>query len=159
MPPVTFTMIASWWQLEEGKTFSAIPVLERDISAHIKLAAVASEDQKFFEHYGFDFEAIRKAYRRNEKSRRLYGGSTISQQVAKNVFLWQNRSFIRKGLETGKGVFGAQSAAEVYLKKNSRQLTQSEAALIIASLPNPVNYRINKPSPGMQQRRDFILHK
>jgi monofunctional glycosyltransferase len=143
-----------------------------EISPNIKLAVIASEDQLFLVHDGFDVESIMKAMEKNKKSRRIRGASTISQQVAKNVFLWQGRSWLRKGLEvyftfmiefvwgkkrilevylnvaeTGKGVFGVEAAARKFFKKSASKLTKTEAAMIAASLPNPRRYTV-KPLSG-----------
>lgn len=138
----------------------------------MKLAVIASEDQLFLSHNGFDVESIRKAMEKNKRSRRVRGASTISQQVAKNVFLWQGRSWFRKGLEvyftfmiefvwgkkrilevylnvaeTGRGLFGVEAAARKFFKKSASKLTKTESAMIAASLPNPRRYTV-KPLSG-----------
>jgi monofunctional biosynthetic peptidoglycan transglycosylase len=144
---------------------------------------MASEDQLFPDHDGFDFNSIKKAMAYNEKKPgRVRGASTISQQVAKNVFLWQGRSWIRKGLEVyftfmielfwskkrildmylnitemGKGIFGIEAAAQAYFKKPAKNLTRSEAAMIAACLPNPKVYSVKPPSRYVSVRSRWIL--
>src|SRR5450432_4573994 len=158
-PPFTLTQLSS---LFHGDGLKRNYVSMNAISPYAKLAVIASEDQLFPDHDGFDFKSIEKAMKHNQKSKSLHGASTISQQVAKNVFLWQGRSFIRKGLEVyftfmielvwgkkrilemylnvsemGKGVYGIQTAAEHTFHKPAKTLTRAEAAMIAASLPNP----------------------
>jgi len=141
------------------------------------LAVVAAEDQKFPDHWGFDFEAIDKAIDHNQKSKRIRGASTISQQTAKNLFLWSGRSYIRKGLELGDtllleglwpkrrilevylniaqfgpGIYGVEAAARRYFGKPAAQLSRHEAALLAAVLPNPVKLHADRPSDYVQER-------
>jgi monofunctional biosynthetic peptidoglycan transglycosylase len=156
-----------------------------EISPHARLAVIASEDQLFADHKGFDWKSIRKAMRYNQrKPGRIRGGSTISQQVAKNVFLWQGRSWFRKGLETyftfmiewvwgkkrilevylnviemGDGVFGIEAAAQEYFNKSAKRLTRQEAARIAACLPNPRRFRVNAPSAYVLTRTRAILQQ
>ena len=155
-----------------------------EISRHLKLAVIASEDQKFAFHPGFDFEAIDKALNDRERGRRVRGASTISQQVAKNLFLWRGRSWVRKGLEAwftiliealwdkqrilevyvnitemGPGIYGAEAAAQRYFKRPARKLSRSQSALLAAALPNPVRYRVDKPGPYMKRRQAWILRQ
>ncbi len=145
------------------------------------LAMVAAEDQKFPEHWGFDFEAIDKALDHNKRSRRMRGASTISQQTAKNLFLWSGRSYIRKGLEVGytllietfwpkrrvlemylniaqfgPGVYGVEAAAQIYFHKPAARLSRSEAAMLAAVLPNPVRLRVDRPSAYVLGRANQI---
>lgn len=153
------------------------------MSPNIRLAVIASEDQLFPDHNGFDIASIKEAFiNKNKKWKRVRGASTISQQVAKNVFLWQGRSWIRKGLEAyttfmielvwgkrrilemylnvsemGKGIFGIEAAAHYYFKKPAKKLTRIEAALITAGLPNPKKYRVNPPSNYVAQRSEQIV--
>ena len=154
------------------------------ISNNLKRAVVAAEDQKFYDHYGFDLEAIKKAAKNNEKGRKIKGGSTISQQCAKNVFLWQGRNWIRKGLEVyftalielfwskerimtvylnviemGIGVYGAEAASEYYFNKSATSLTKSDAALMAAILPNPRKWDVKNPSGYIQRRQRWILRQ
>lgn len=142
---------------------------KKKISHNIQLAVVAAEDQKFYKHHGFDIEAIKKAMLYNKKTtHKLKGGSTISQQCAKNVFLWQGRNWIRKGLEVyftllielfwskerilevylnviemGVGVYGVEAASNYYYNKNAKNLTKEEAAGLVAILPNPRKWNPN----------------
>ena len=180
-PPITVT------QIEGVITFGK---LERDyipyseMGSYIKKAVIAAEDQKFFIHNGFDYKAIEKAYKDNEKGKKVKGGSTISQQTAKNVFLWQGRSWFRKGLETvytfiielvwgkevildrylnsiemGRGVFGIEAAAHYYYGKNAKNLTKSEAAWIATILPNPKKYDPHNPSKYLRNRHSWIMRQ
>lgn len=181
-PPVTITQLVS---VLKGYGLKRDYVSYDQISPNIKLAVMASEDQLFPEHDGFDMKAIEKAIKYNEKHpNRRRGASTISQQVAKNVFLWQGGGFFRKGLEvyftfmiekiwskrrilemylnvaeTGKGIFGVQSASKIYFNKNAKNLTRSEAAKIAASLPNPKMYTVKPISKKVQNRYDDIMRQ
>ena len=178
-PPVTLTQLGSVFQ---GYGLSRDYVSMKNISPHARLAVMASEDQLFPDHDGFDWNSIKKAMKNNKrKSARVRGASTISQQVAKNVFLWQGRSWIRKGLEVyftfmietfwskerilqmylnvaemGKGVFGVEAASQKYFKKSAKKLTRSEAAQIAAILPSPKKYSI-KPLSNYVQRRSVWI--
>lgn len=152
------------------------------ISPHAAIAVIASEDQQFPFHAGFDFDSIREAVRASEHGKRLRGASTISQQVAKNLFLWSGHSFARKGLEAwftvlietlwpkerilemylnvaqfGDGVYGVQAAAERFWHKPAARLTSAEAALLAAVLPNPLRLHAERPSAYVLERRDWIL--
>ncbi len=165
-PPITITQLQNWIG---GNGLKRDYVNYSEMSYQVKLAVISSEDQKFPDHAGFDWKSIRKAAQYNSKKpgRSVRGGSTISQQVAKNVFLWQGRSYIRKGLEAyftkmiewiwgkkrilevylnviemGKGVFGVEAAAQQYFKKPAAKLSRKEASMIAASLPNPKVYTL-----------------
>lgn len=152
------------------------------ISSHLPLAVVSSEDNLFTEHRGFDFKAIRQAREEAQKGKRLRGASTISQQTAKNVFLWNGRSWLRKGLEAyytllieiiwgkerimevylnciemGNGIYGASAVAEHHFHKKADELTRNECALIAASLPNPRKLNSSRPSNYMLKRKQAIL--
>jgi monofunctional glycosyltransferase len=154
------------------------------ISRQAGVAAIAAEDQNFPTHHGFDVESIQKAIDAHDKGQRLRGASTISQQVAKNVFLWSGRSFVRKGLEAyftalieltwskrrilevylnivelGDGVFGVEAASQRFFKKPAARLGASEAALLAAVLPNPIRFRVNRPSGYVEERRAWILQQ
>lgn len=156
-----------------------------EMSAAMPIAVIAAEDQKFEEHFGFDFDAIDKAQKYNErhKGKKMKGASTISQQTAKNVFLWPSRSWIRKGfevyftflievfwskkrimevylnvIETGKGIYGAEAAAQEYFKKPAKKLTNKEAALIAAVLPNPRKWSPAKPTAYIKRKATRIVH-
>jgi monofunctional glycosyltransferase len=153
-----------------------------NISVNLQKAVIASEDGTFLIHNGFDFVAMQKAYKSNERGRRIKGGSTISQQTAKNVFLWQGRSYIRKGLEAyftvlieviwgkerimevylnsiemGDGVYGAQAAAEHWYRKDAANLTPLQAAGIAAILPNPRKFTATSSSSYINNRKTKIL--
>lgn len=154
----------------------------KNISVNLQKAVIASEDGLFLKHNGFDFKSMQKAYKNNERGRRIKGGSTISQQTAKNVFLWQGRSYIRKGLEAyftvlieliwgkerimevylnsiemGNGVYGAQAAAEHWYRKDATNLTPRQAAGIAAILPSPRKYTATSSSSYVNKRKDKIV--
>ena len=157
------------------------------ISQELSLAVIASEDQLFLEHVGFDIQAIQKAIQFNQqqkKGKRLKGGSTISQQTAKNVFLWPGRSWFRKGLEVyftflieifwtkerilevylnviemGRGVYGAQAASKHYFKLNASQLNRYHASMLAAILPNPTKYSVSNPSDYVLDRQYWIMEQ
>jgi len=181
-PPITVTQVVS---LAQGYVLKRDYISYDQMSPNIKLAVMASEDQLFPEHEGFDMKAIEKAIQYNEKhANRRRGASTISQQVAKNVFLWQGGGFIRKGLEVyftfmiekiwskkriletylnvaemGKGIFGIQAASKAYFNKNAKNLTRSEAAKVAASLPNPKMYTVKPISKKVLDRYDDIMRQ
>jgi monofunctional biosynthetic peptidoglycan transglycosylase len=152
-----------------------------EISPNMRLAVVAAEDQLFPEHDGFDFESIRRALNKHRRGGRLRGASTITQQVAKNLFLWNGRSYVRKGLEAyftillellwpksrilevylniaqfGDGIYGVQAAAETYFRKNPSALTMRDAALLAAVLPNPKRHKVSRPSSYVRGRSYWI---
>ncbi len=152
-----------------------------EISPHLLIAVVASEDQKFPNHFGFDLKAIQSAIEANKTHKQLRGASTITQQVAKNVFLWPNKSLFRKGLEAyfsllieilwpkwrilevylnvaefGPNIFGVKNAAFTHFKKHTNQLTEYEASLLAAVLPNPHKLQASQPSKYVQQRAEHI---
>lgn len=148
-----------------------------NVSREMHLAVVAAEDQLFPEHFGFDFKHMQIAYKNNLKGKKVRGASTISQQVAKNVFLWQERSYIRKALEVyftflieiiwgkqrilevyvnvaemGKNTFGAEAAAQQYFGKAAKNLTREQAAKLVAVLPSPRKWSVTKPGPYVSRR-------
>ena len=170
---------------EETKWFHHWVPLE-EISPSLSLAVMASEDAHFLEHHGFDFKAIEHAAMRNMKhpEKRKMGASTISQQTAKNVFLWPGRSWTRKGLEVyfttlievmwskerimevylnsiemGDGIYGADAVAEQHFNTTAKELTKAQCALIAATLPNPRKYNSANPSKYMKKRQKRILHE
>jgi monofunctional biosynthetic peptidoglycan transglycosylase len=176
--------IAAWTSRDPAYVFRHSWVDLNRISPNLPLAVVASEDQKFPEHWGFDVESIEKAYALNLHSHRVRGASTISQQVAKNLFLWSGRSYFRKGLEAyftllieglwpkrrilemylniaefGYGTYGAEAAAQRFFHKSAARLSRSDAAVLAAVLPNPVRLSAAAPSRYVQQRRDWILRQ
>ena len=152
------------------------------ISPNLQKAVIASEDGNFLKHSGFDFKAMQKAFKNNNKGRRLKGGSTISQQTAKNVFLWQGRSYLRKGLEAyftflieiiwgkerimevylnsiemGDGVYGAEAAAQHWYHTSAENLSPIQAAGIAAILPNPRKFKASNSSAYTQKRKNKIV--
>lgn len=154
------------------------------ISNNLKRAVIASEDQRFYQHWGFDTEQIQKAIRQNQYRKRPRGASTISQQTAKNVFLWPRSSWYRKGLEvyftvlievfwskgrilevylnsmeTGNGIYGAESVARYHFNTTAAKLTRRQAALIAATLPNPRRFNSEHPSGYVIRRQGQILRQ
>lgn len=155
-----------------------------EISPQMQLAVICAEDQRFLEHWGFDLEAINKAIEERKKGKRLRGGSTISQQTAKNVFLWPGRSWVRKGFESyftlliellwpkerilevylnsiemGPGIYGVEAAAKHWYGKSAAKLTRSEAATIAAILPNPRQYKPVNRTQYIERRRQWIVRQ
>ena len=153
-----------------------------NISTNLQKAVIASEDGNFLKHSGFDFTAMQKAFKNNNRGRKLKGGSTISQQTAKNVFLWQGRSYVRKGLEAyftvlieliwgkerimevylnsiemGEGVYGAEAAAKYWYKTDAKSLTKKQAAGIAAILPNPRKFKASNSSSYIEKRKGKIV--
>ena len=152
------------------------------ISDALRLAVIASEDQRFFSHWGFDLVEIKRAVEENKQRERPRGASTISQQTAKNIFLWPRASWLRKGLETyftllieliwgkerildvylncietGNGIYGAQAVARRHMGTTAQKLTPSQSALIAATLPNPIRFNSQKPTAYLRQRQQQIL--
>ncbi|WP_028296206.1 monofunctional biosynthetic peptidoglycan transglycosylase [Olivibacter sitiensis] len=184
-PPITYLMIHRAFERKaEGKTFK----IEKswlnygELSDNLKRAAIAGEDARFLVHHGFDTKAIQDAYKRNQQGKSVRGGSTISQQTAKNVFLWPGRSWFRKGfevyftvliellwskqrilevylnvIEMGDGLYGAEAAAKNYFNKSGKSLTQRQAALIIAVLPNPRRWSPEKPTAFINRKASTIV--
>ena len=153
-----------------------------EIGSALPLAAVAAEDQKFADHHGFDFKSIRASVEEFGAGEPLRGASTITQQVAKNLYLWPGKSFVRKGIEAyltvwieltwpkqriletylniaefGPGIYGASAASKFFFGKTPAALSDTEAALLAAALPNPKTYRVDKPSANMMERQRWIL--
>ena len=180
-PPITLTQLTS---LFTGHGLQRDYVSRSGIDANAKLAVIASEDQLFPDHNGFDFKSIEKAMKHNQRSKSLHGASTISQQTAKNVFLWQGRSWIRKGLEVyftfmiekiwgkkrildvymnvaqmGDGVFGIEKAAQTNFNKHASNLSRAEAAMIAACLPNPQKYSVKPVSKYVAIRSGWVLRQ
>ncbi len=184
-PPITLLMVQRNWERKAANRPNKLKnkwVKFDTISDNMKRAAVSAEDQLFLKHVGFDFKAIEKAYTNNSKGKKVKGGSTISQQTAKNVFLWPGRSYIRKGfevyftllievlwskerilevylniIEMGDGIYGAEAAAQAYYGKSCSNLTRSEAALIAACFPNPIRWNPNKASNYIRHRQYLIM--
>ena len=155
-----------------------------DVSPYVPIAIVAAEDQNFPNHFGFDFKQIEKALKQNKKGKRIRGASTITQQVAKNLFLWEGKSFIRKGIEAyftiliellwnkkrilevhmniaemGNNIFGVGTASWAYFKRSPKKLSISQAALLAAILPNPNKYSAIKPSGYVRGRQNWIIRQ
>ncbi len=178
--PLMFIRIAE--QMKKGKKIKLakqwVPIEE---TSAMPIAVIAAEDAKFMNHIGFDFEAIDKAMDYNKTHKKTKGASTISQQTAKNVFLWPGRTWIRKGLEVyftlliellwskerilevyinvvemGDGVYGIEAASRYYFKKPANQLTRMEAAKIAAILPSPTKWSVTKPNPFVAKKQNWI---
>ncbi|NMB48987.1 MAG: monofunctional biosynthetic peptidoglycan transglycosylase [Bacteroidales bacterium] len=187
--PVYFTPLMGIRMIEQIKAGEPVKCYHKwvpynEISDHLKRAVIASEDQRFFQHKGFDRIEIEKAMKENKKRRRPRGASTISQQTAKNVFLWPKSSWIRKGLEayftvlielfwpkerilevylncmeTGNGIYGAEAVANHHFNTTASKLTAAQSALIAATLPNPRRFSSKKPSPYVIKRQQEILQQ
>jgi len=188
-PPASAFMVQDL--VEDVKVKQRWVPIERVSRSMIK-AIIASEDQNFEQHYGFDLEAIEKALQHNQKiaerparrKRNFKGASTLTQQTAKNMFLWRSRSWLRKGLEVyftvlmevlwpkkriaevylntaefGKGIYGVESAAQQYFGKSASELTLDESALLTAVLPSPKRFKVNNPSPYVLQRKEWIINQ
>ncbi|EML9988085.1 MULTISPECIES: monofunctional biosynthetic peptidoglycan transglycosylase [Citrobacter] len=177
--------IGAWLQGDFGYIAHSDWVSMDEISPWMGLAVIAAEDQTFPDHWGFDVAAIEKALSHNERNEnRIRGASTLSQQTVKNLFLWDGRSWLRKGLEAGltvgvetvwskkriltvylniaefgDGVFGVEAAAQRYFGKPASRLTQSEAALLAAVLPNPLRFKVAAPSGYVRSRQAWILRQ
>ncbi|WP_158796948.1 monofunctional biosynthetic peptidoglycan transglycosylase [Pedobacter sp. L105] len=185
-PPFTLLMVLRDIERKtDGKDFKIDKkwVKYNDMSPYMGRAAIAGEDQKFMHHYGFDLTAINRAYHANKAdSTKVKGGSTISQQTAKNVFLWPGRSWIRKGfeayftvlieifwskkrilevylnvIEMGDGIYGAEAASQSYYGKSCRNLSRTEAAMIAACFPNPIRWTPKRPTRFINHRHFLIM--
>ena len=176
LPPPTSAFIVqrqfqAWWEDEANFRLRREWVGWSEVSPELPIALVASEDQKFPEHHGFDWDAIESALERNREGHRVHGASTISQQTAKNLFLWPGRSWLRKGMEAwftvlietlwpkrrilevylnvaefGDGIYGAEAASRAYFRKPAAHLSAHEAALLAAVLPSPRKLHPDRPS-------------
>ena len=180
-PPVTWVMVE---QAEEQESFHRSNKRLEQIARAMPLAVISSEDQRFMTHNGFSWKAIEKAMENNKKGRRVKGASTISQQTAKNVFLWSGRNYVRKGLEAwftvliealwtkeriievylnvaemGKGVFGAEAAAQQCFSRSALKLSPAHAALITATLPSPRRFNCSSPSVYVRGRQQWVLRQ
>lgn len=187
-PPMTYLMVQRNWERKaNGKPAKTKKtwVKFEEISDNMKRAAVAAEDQLFLSHNGFDFKAMEKAYESNQQNntkKKVKGGSTISQQTAKNVFLWPGRSYIRKGfeayftllielfwskqrilevylnvIEMGDGIYGAEAASQKYYGHSCRKMSRAEAALIAACLPNPIRWNPDRATPYIKRKQYAIM--
>lgn len=184
--PVPYTSLMAIRSIEGDENYQThhkwVPIDE--ISPSLQLAVICAEDQTFLSHNGFDRIAIEKALESNEKGKKLRGGSTISQQTAKNVFLWPHRTWFRKGLEAyftllietlwskerilevylnsiemGNGVFGAEAASQYWFNKSAKSLKAENAAAIAAILPSPRHYKANPPGPYVSKRIQWIVRQ
>ncbi len=184
-PPFSAFMVARQWEaIAQGERDFRVAYDWRDLDAiapSLPVALVAAEDQAFATHRGFDFKAIEQARAHNLRGRGVRGASTVSQQVAKNLFLWQGRSWVRKGVEAwytvlieafwpkqrilevyanvaefGDGIYGAQAAARSYWRKDASALTLAESARLAAVLPSPRRYSATRPGPYVQRRARWI---
>jgi len=176
-------VIRCFEQISDGKSVTLhhhwVPMDQ--ISPHLPVAVMASEDSRFLLHHGFDFGAIQNAAKHNKKGKKIHGASTISQQTAKNVFLWPGRSWVRKGfevyftfliemmwskqrimevylnsIEMGDGIYGADAVAKYHFDKDAKQLFREECALVAATLPNPRKFDSSNPSAYMRKRQRRI---
>ncbi|WP_066222677.1 monofunctional biosynthetic peptidoglycan transglycosylase [Formosa haliotis] len=185
--PITPLMVIRSFEQSENnipKAWKHDWVALNAIALPMQKAVICTEDQNFLKHTGFDLKAIEKAFENNKKGKRVRGGSTISQQTAKNVFLWPERSWLRKGLEAyftflielcwskerilevylnsiemGNGIYGAEAAAQFWFKKSALKLTNYEAAAIAAILPNPRQYKANPASAYIEKRKAWIVRQ
>ncbi len=187
-PPTTAFIVAdrvqAWVDMQRGYTFRQQWVDWAHISSSAKLAVIASEDQRFAEHFGFDFVEIEHALSQRLRGTSMRGASTISQQTAKNLFLWAGQSWVRKGFEAyftllietfwsktrilevylnvaefGPGVFGVGAASEHFFRQSAARLNRGQSALLAAVLPNPILFRVNAPSPYVRSRQAWILQQ
>lgn len=185
-PPMTSFMIQrvfmAW--LHDNKSYRLNYQWQdwNSISPYVALAVIASEDQRFLQHSGFDLVEMADAFQDHLDGKRMRGASTVSQQVAKNLYLWPGQNFMRKGMEAyftvlietlwtkrrimeiylnsaefGRGVFGVEAAAKKYFRSTAKQLTREQAALLVAVLPNPHRFRVNNPSAYVRERQNNIL--
>lgn len=176
--------LSHWWQGDRYQLHYHWVSLD-NIAWQMQMAVIAAEDQRFESHFGIDFYAIELAMKRNRQSaKKPYGASTITQQTVKNLYLWHGTSWVRKGIEIpltllteavwdkrrvlevylniaefGNGIFGVEAAARHYFNKSAKQLTLQESALLAASLPNPLIYRVKTPSPTMRNRQQWIIRQ
>ena len=185
--PVPYTPLMLWRSTASvfGEKYIGVEkkwVPSEQIARPMKMAVIKAEDDKFYQHHGFDFEAIEKAMKYNKTHKKQKGASTISQQTAKNVFLWPSRSWIRKGMEVyftvlietlwskdrilevylyvielGPGVYGVEAASQKYFHKKAKTLSNAQAALVASVLPNPIKFKIDKPSAYILRRQRKIM--
>ena len=184
-PPITYLMLQRGFERKaDGKEWKIEKkwIEFKDLSDNLKKAAIAGEDVNFLNHWGFDFKAMENAFEKNQKSKRVIGGSTISQQTAKNVFLWPGRSYVRKAfeayfttliellwskerilevylnvIETGDGLYGAEAASQEYFNKSAVSMTKGQAALLVAVLPNPRRWSPARPTSYIYRKQSLIL--
>jgi monofunctional biosynthetic peptidoglycan transglycosylase len=186
VPGSTLMLERRWTAWREGEPYASRHAWRplEEISPAMGVAVIAAEDQLFADHFGFDWNAIEKAVAHNERSRRKRGASTLTQQTAKNLFLWPSRSWVRKGFEAwftlalelgwskrrilevylnivefGDGIYGVEAAAQTYFRKPAKHLSASEAALLAAVLPNPHRFKVAAPSEYIRGRQAWILRQ
>jgi monofunctional biosynthetic peptidoglycan transglycosylase len=184
-PPITYLMIQRGFERKmhdkEWKVEKSWLDID-ELSSNLKRAAIAGEDVNFLKHWGFDFKAMETAFEKNQKGKKIRGGSTISQQTAKNVFLWPGRSYIRKAfeayftiliellwgkerilevylnvIEMGDGIYGAEAASQQYFGKSAQSMSKSQAALLVAVLPNPLRWNPSRPTRFIYYKQGLIL--
>jgi monofunctional biosynthetic peptidoglycan transglycosylase len=180
--PYTPLMVIRTVESEENYERKHDWVSIQQISKHLQLAVICAEDQNFLNHNGFDYKAIKRAYEKNKNGKRIRGASGISQQTAKNVFLWPERNWLRKALEVyftflieslwskehilevylnsiemGEGIYGAEAAAQYWFNTSAKNLSQSQAAAIAAILPNPRKYKASPASKYIENRKAWIV--
>ncbi len=183
-PPTTYLQMQQKIVLDKKEYHPMVWKDLDEINSNMHLAVISSEDQNFLDHWGIDYGAIKKAVEHNKTSEKKRGASTITQQVAKNVFLWPNRSWVRKGfevyftyliellwskerimevylnvIETGKGTFGVEAAAQRYFKVSSDKLSASQSALITAALPSPRKSNPGNPSAYLTKRKQHVMRQ
>lgn len=182
--PYTPLMVIRYFENTKDYTFQHDWKPIENISTNLQLAVISSEDQNFLTHNGFDIKAIEKAYKNNKKGKKVKGASTISQQTAKNVFLWPGRNWFRKGLEVyftflietfwskerilevylnsiemGDGIYGAEAASQYWFRKSASKLTKYEATSIAVILPNPKKYKANSRTKYIENRRQWVMRQ
>lgn len=180
-PIITITQIQGWFTYQK---LDRQYIDSNEMGTHVKKAVIASEDQNFYHHHGFDFQAIEKAIEHNQTGKKVRGGSTISQQTAKNIFLWNGGGYFRKGIEAvftfiiekvwgkdiilerylnsiemGQGVFGLEAASYYYFGKSAKELNKSEAAWIAVILPSPQKYDPHNPSASLRKKHRWVLRQ
>lgn len=185
-PPTSAFMmqrsVTAWWDGEEDFELYQSWTDWKNMSPHIKMAAITSEDQNFANHWGIDFGSVQKALEEYERGQDLRGASTITQQTAKNLFLWPAQSYIRKGVEAyfalllellwskerilevylnivefGNGTYGVQAAAERYFNTSPARLSKAQSALMVTALPSPKRYNLAAPSSYMRERQRWVM--
>lgn len=183
-PPISAFMVSYLWEREKGAPLDYQWVALSDIAPAMQLAVIAAEDQRFAQHYGIDFKAIEKALEDKRNGRRLRGASTLSQQVAKNLFLWSDKNYLRKALEAyltlllegtlskqrilelylnvaefGYGIYGVEAAAQRFFSISAAELSRDQACLLAATLPNPKQFSASAPSSYLRKRQSWICQQ
>lgn len=184
LTPLMLIRLQEQWSADKGFRMQRDWVALSEVNPAVVQAVICAEDANFLAHHGFDFDAINAAYKANKQGKKIKGASTITQQTAKNVFLWPGRTYVRKGLEayftvlielfwskkrivevylnvieTGDGIYGIEAAAQEYYKKKASELTRGEAAMIASILPNPRIYSPLKPSSKIYRKQKRVLRR